>query len=420
MLVTHSGGFRGSLLMSLVFTLFSFSSYSQDSLNAEHLFDQARRIAFNESDFPKAIVIAKKALRQAPDYLDIYAFLGRLYAWNKNPDSSRRYFTIAIGKNPGFEDGYVGYADLEIWNSDDSAALDVLNRGLSLIPSSVPLLLRKARVLNNKRRYKEAISTVDSLLIIDKTNTEARALAERINDHISFNRIGVYLEYIHFDKQFPDPWNLLSIDYTRQTGIGPITARVNYARRFNDDGVQYELEAYPRISKTFYSFLNVAYSDHAVFPRWRGAVSLYANLNKGFEAELGIRYLYFNSPTYIYTAYLGKYLGSFLVGGRVYLTPDKNKNINQAYSLLFRHYYGRTNNYIGINLGAGISPDDRLSSYQLNNTYKLATYRAEFNARFTIRQMNIVTFNASILNQEYRPGEVGNQFQFGLGYARRF
>jgi YaiO family outer membrane protein len=384
------------------------------------LFSQSRKIAFDKNDFPQAITLAKRALQYDPDYLDIHVFLGRLYAWNKRPDSSRHYFNAAIVRNGKFEDAYVGYADLEIWNNNDSGALNIIRQGLEHLPSSISLLLRKARILNNNRLYKDAIATVDTLLVIDKTNTEARALAERINDNISFNRIGLYAEYIHFDKQFPDPWNLLSFDYTRQTGIGPFTARINYARRFRDDGLQYELEAYPRISKTFYTFLNLGYSDHRVFPGWRAGFSLYANLRKGFEAELGIRYLYFSNSTFIYTGYLGKYLGSFLIGGRVYLTPGNNKNISQAYSVLVRYYYGRSNNYIGLNVGAGISPDDRLSSYQLNSTYKLATYRAELNTRYTIRQMNIITFNATILNQEYRVGEVGNQFQLGLGYARRF
>jgi YaiO family outer membrane protein len=393
--------------------------YSQDSLNTEVLFVEARKLAFDNNDYSQAISFAQRALRKDPGYVDIYVFLGRLYAWKKEGDSARYYFSAALARNERLEDAYLGYADLEIWNSNDSAALDIINRGLVLNPGSVPLLLRKARVLNDRKAYREAISVVDTILLLERTNTEARVLGERINDNISFNRIGLYTEYVSFDKQFPDPWYLLSLDYTRQTKLGAFTARVNYARRFKDDGLQYELEAYPRISRTFYTFINLGYSAHTVFPRWRGGASLYANLPKAFEGELGMRYLYFTSSTFIYTAYAGKYIKSFLLGGRAYLTPGKN-NIAQAYSVLLRYYFGRTNNYIGVSAGAGISPDERLTSYKLNSTYKLATYKAELNIRYTVRQLNIFTLNASVVNQEYKLGEVGNQLQLGLGYARRF
>jgi YaiO family outer membrane protein len=81
------------------------------------------------------------------------------------------------------------------------------------------------------------------------------------------------------------------------------------------DGLQYELESYPRFSKTFYAYANIGYSDNVgVFPKWKAGASLYANLPKAFEAELGIRYLYFNSAAYIYTLYIGKYYKSFLFG----------------------------------------------------------------------------------------------------------
>ncbi len=401
-------------------TLFAHKAVAQDTTTADGLFAAAREMAFKDKNYTDAIRLSKKALSINPAYTDIIIFTGRLYSWDKQPDSARIYFEKAIQQKNVTADAYAAYADLEFWNDNREKALLLIEQGLITSPTSVELLLRRAKILNANRAYKSAILVVDTILKLDKNNTDARALASQIRDNVSKNRIGVKYDYLSFDKQFPNPWQLASIDYTRQTKAGPITARINYANRFKKNGLQYELESYPRFSKTFYSYFNVAYSDSVgVFPRWKLGTSLYANLPKAFEAELGIRYLYFSADAFIYTLYIGKYYKSFLFGARTYLTPA-NSNISQSYSIMARYYYGGIDDYIGLLAGAGLSPDDRRVNIQLNSTYKLQTYMAELTLRRAVRKLNIFTINASILNQEYLPGIKGNQIQAGIGYIRRF
>lgn len=388
--------------------------------NADSLYAEARRLAFDDKEYTQAIVLAKAALAASPAYTDILVFTGRLYAWNKQPDSARFYFKSAIAQKPDMEDAYAAYADVELWNDSRDTALAIVQRGLAAHPASVPLLLRRAKVLYALRDFEAAIKTVDTVLHADRNNTDARRLAAQIRDNISKNRIGVKYDRVSFDKQFPDPWQLVSIDYTRQTRVGAFTARVNYANRFKTDGLQYEVEAYPIFSRTFYGYVNFAYSDNVgVFPQRKAGASLYANLPAAFEAEAGVRYLYFSSDVMAYTLYAGKYYKSFLFGARAFITPI-NGNRAQAYNLTARYYYGGIDDYVGLNLGTGISPDDRRINIQLDNVYRLRSYTAEVLFRHAIRKLNIITANVSVLNQEYLPNMVGNQLQLGLGYIRRF
>ena len=393
---------------------------AQDANTPDGLFAAARKEAFDNKNYNAAIALAQKANQLNPAYTDITVFLGRLYAWKEMPDSARYYYNMALEQNPAMIDAYAAYGDLELWNNNYETSIDILNKGLSYDSAAVPLLLRKAKVLNAIREYKAAIDVLDILLMYDRKNTQARALASQIRDNVSRNRIGVKYDYVHFDKQFPDPWQFVSIDYTRQTKAGPVTARLNYGNRFKTSGVQYELEAYPRFSKTFYGYVNIGYSDDlTVFPRWRAGASLYTNLPKAFESEIGVRYLYFNSDAFIYTLYVGKYHNNFLFGARTYLAPA-SKNIAQSYSVLARYYYGGIDDYVGLTAGAGLSPDDRRVNVQLNSNYKLRTYTGELTVRHSIRKLNVVTLNISLLNQEYLPGMIGNQIQAGIGYIRRF
>ncbi|HZX59621.1 MAG TPA: tetratricopeptide repeat protein, partial [Mucilaginibacter sp.] len=226
---------------------------AQGGLSSDELFQQARKAAFDQKDYPKAISLSKQALTRSPDYSDIRVFLGRVYTWSDKTDSARTEFNTILSKHPDNEDAAFAFGSLEYWNNNSPKALQLVQTGLKFHPQSKDLLLLKAKVLNDLKRFSEANTTLDTLIKADPTNSDARALAARVRDNSSVNKIGVTYDYIHFDKQFSAPWQLASIEYGRQTGIGSIIGFVNYANRFNTNGVQYEIDAYPHISKTFYA-----------------------------------------------------------------------------------------------------------------------------------------------------------------------
>lgn len=273
------------------------------------------------------------------------------------------------------------------------------------------------------RRYPEAAAAADSLLEQDPKNAAARALVLSIKNQDSNNKIGLAYDYIYFDKQFDKPWQIASLDYTRQTSLGSITGRVNYASRYGQSGWQGEIDAYPHISNTFYTYLNFGYSgDYPVFPQYRAGFSLYANLPASFEAEAGLRYLYFTSATWIYTASVGKYYKNFWFNFRTYLTPS-NQKISQSYALTARYYFGGADDYLSASVGTGISPDDRSKDVQLNNenyNYKLKAQKASLAYRKTIGRLNVIGLSVSYVYEEYRPVTYGNQIDAGITYQRKF
>ncbi|RYZ54814.1 MAG: YaiO family outer membrane beta-barrel protein [Sphingobacteriales bacterium] len=410
-----------TLFLLIPIFLSSVICRSQDNLSADSLYTLARQAAFDDKEYHKAISLGQEALMKNPDYTDVRVFIGRIYTWNNQPDSARLMFDTVINSGKAGADLFSAYTDLEYWNNKDSAALNTVSRGLIQFPGDVPLLYRKALIFNKLKDYRSAALVLDTVLSIDRGHAEARALSMRIRENISLNRIGVRYDYVYFDRQFADAWHLASIDYTRQTKLGSLTARINYANRFARTGLQYELDAYPSISRTFYGYLNIGFSDSAgVFPKYKGGASLYANLPKAFEGELGVRYLFFTDPTYIYTVYLGKYYKSFLFGARTYLSRKSGK-LAQTYNVSGRYYFGGADDYFSLTLGAGISPDDRLTNVQYDLfAGNLRTYRSAFDLRFSVRTLNVISFGLSFVSQEYLPGTLGNQFQAGVGYIRRF
>ncbi len=406
-------------VLPLFFLAFSQFAKAQ-AINSDSLFSLARIAVFDEKKPDKAKALLQQLLKQSPDYIDASVFLARIFAWNKDYDSSRNILRQVLQKRPSYTDASVALADVEYWNDNNTAALQVLDSGLIYQPSSVELLNRKAKVLIQLDRTEEAKLVLNQVLKVDPANQDATTLKNKIVSTNAKNSVGLSYDYVHFDKQFADPWQLISVDYTRRTKYGSLTPRMNYANRFRQNGYQIELDAYPKISKTFYSYVNVGFSDNVgIFPQWRFGASLYANLPKSYEAELGLRYLYFSDPTIIYTAYAGKYYKSFLFGLRAYLTPG-NTSISQSYNASARYYFAGADDFIGLSIGTGISPDERILNTQIASSYNLKTVRAGINGRFSVVKLNVFTYNISLNNQEYLPGEKDNQVQAGIGYIRRF
>lgn len=401
----------------------SLINQNTDTSSSDGLLKAARNATFDKKDYGLAKTFLYHALSISPGYADIKVFLGRIHTWSNNLDSARFYFNEVLKVNPGHEDAAVAFSDMEYWNDNNEKSHNIVTEALVYHPASADLLFRKARALNSLHRYTEADVAVQQVLRINKNNSDARSLANRIKELATKNKIGISYDYVYFDKQFKDPWHLSSFDYTRRTGFGSLIGRVNYANRFKENGVQYELESYPRISKTFYSYISAGYSDNVgVFPQWRGGFSLYINLPKSYEADLGVRYLKFSGdPTWIYTGYLGKYYKSWLFGARAYVTPGAFTNtVSASYTASARYYYGSADDMFGINVGYGISPDDRFNSIQIDSKIRLVSYKAGLSFKKKVSKSSVLSIDGSWFNQEYLPQVIGNQYQFSLGWLRRF
>jgi len=411
--------YKNVLLPVLLFCLTTASA--QNNSSTDDLFKQARSAAFDQKNYPLAISLSKQALIKSPDYTDISVFLGRLYTWTDKTDSARAIFKAVLDKHPDNEDAAFADGSLEYWNNNSAAALTVVNNGVKYHPLSKDLLLLKGKILNNLKQYKAADSTLNILIKTDPANSDARSLDERVKDNASVNKISLSYDYIYFDKEFSSPWQLAEIDYSRQTSLGSIIGTLNYANRFNTNGLQYEVDMYPHLSKLFYAYVSGAYSgDGSIFPKYRAGFSLYANLPNSFDGELGFRYLYFSGPTWIYTAAVGKYVGDFRFNLRTYLTPSFG-SISQSYSLNARYYTGGTDDYFTFTIGTGVSPDDPRNIILLNNgnKYKLSSDNIEAGYRRSFKR-NILFINVSLDNQEYRFQTRGNQLDIGIGYQKRF
>lgn len=409
--------------LSITFTIQLFvvgNLFAQDTTNltSDELFTQARNIPKEKANYPKIINTLKLALAKSPDYADIRLFLGRVYTWNDNLDSARYQFNQVLSKEPNNIEAYSAIFDVEYWNENYRRALDHANQGLLYDPNSSELLIKKAKALNALKDSRQALAVLRSYNKQNPGQDTVKTYYQMLRSENAKNLIDLSYEYVYFDKRFDDPWHYTSLDYTRNTGLGSITGRLMYSNRFREDGLQGEIEAYPSISKGIYAYVGAGYSQSDIFPRFRAGVSLYYTLPKSFDAETGFRYLDFNpSKTYIYVLALGKYTGNFYFNLKSYLSPDVDI-FSHSYTFSARYYFSDRYNFIGAQIGAGISPDDRARN--IMGEGNLSTYKFGVNySRDLIKNFTIAT-SGLWFYEEYRTGLWGNQIGVGVSLIKRF
>lgn len=172
------------------------------------------------------------------------------------------------------------------------------------------------------------------------------------------------------------PWRVGSLELSAKARPGTLVGRVNHAERFGRGGYQVEADAYPRLARRLYAYLNAGFSDAPVFPGRRYGGELYASLPRAVEASLGARRLEFTqTEVTIYTGSLGKYAGNYYLSARPYVTPRED-GTSVSGSVLVRRYFSSAQSYATFVAGAGSSSTDSPLEFELRRTsaYRLGVY----------------------------------------------
>ncbi len=398
-----------SVILFFVLLLAGYDGKSQTIQEAKNLAYNGQRAQARE--------VCRKILAKEYDS-DVAVLMARTYAWDGQYDSSRVVITEILKRYPTHWDALDAISDVQYWDKKYVEAIAFCDIALAKDAKDQHFILKKAVLLNAKGDYDQSAGQLESLLKINPANAEARKKLSDIRLDQQKNRIRLTYTYDFFEKNASkDPWHLVALSYSRKASFGTIIGRLNWAERFGSKGFQYEMDAYPHLSENNYLYLNLGYSDLTIFPKIRSGAEWYHSFPKAFEGSLGMRALIFaNSNTYMLTGTVGKYTGNYWISLRSYVTPSTN-GTSVSGSIQARRYFSDPENYLGLRLGYGVSPDDRShgdgSSSYLN--LKSQSVRGEFNHLFNkIWTLNI---GASLSHEEFTSvGYVLNySFDFGIG-----
>ena len=280
-----------------------------------------------------------------PDYTDVRSLLAKTYSWDGNYDEARKQFNRITSEERQHLEVWMAAIRNEMFAENFYIALGLANKALTYLPQEDDLGQLRSDILKQLEGVEDSTSA-DSTS--EKTVEEVKKYK---------NTLAIFSSTDVFDVVF-DPMFYSGLEYIHETSLGKIIPRINYSNRFDIDGIQYELDLYPKISKTFYAYLNYGYSQSEIYPAQRFGGDLYANLPKGIEASLGARYLSFTeSNVTIYTGSVGLYKGNYYFSLRPYVTPRNNNTTGISGILIARKYLKDANNFIGFSGGMGFMPE---------------------------------------------------------------
>ncbi len=297
-------------------------------------------------------------------------------------------------------------------------------------------MLKRAKAQFAMLDYRGCVNTLDTMRKIDSTNPEANKLLTEAKIKLLKNTLQFgYLLNVFNAAPF-GPWDYWWIQYTRNILHCPVSAKITYGSIFGlpvgwRNGVQFEVGAYPSITKTTSADATVAYSNNfAVFPQWQISANIIQKLPLGFEGSIGGTYMHFidvvDSPAtppqdvWIFDPYIGYYFGidKWQLSYRPYFVYKK-PTIYITHTAVLRHYFGNSDTWASLYGTYGTSPF--VDYFQISPvSTKVEMVGVDYQTRLPHNWLIWPMVSYEYL-EYYPPNELfGNMFYFQIIITKRF
>ncbi|CAN1561835.1 YaiO family, OMP domain [Flavobacteriaceae bacterium] len=413
------------LTLLLVFGFAKNESIFAQKINVDSLLTVAVQEVNKDKNYGSALKKTQLGMKLAPNYLDFHLLTGRIYQLTNIKDSARYFYNYVIDKNPVYQDAFTYLINMDIEEKNYSEAQIVVDKAIEAHPEKKDFRYKKLIIYELQEEKEKSEAYLKEIQAMYPMDSDLKLHSYIAANRLKSDRIGVNYNFTCFNRSGYGPWHFGSLQYIRQRDWGSAIARINYSNRYADgqsviNGIQYEAETYLFTSKNSYSYAGASYSNDPVFPKLRLGYSFFHNFKKGWEADLGIRYINTDETNFT-TAVLGfgKYLGSYWLNLRSYLQFD-NSTVYPAFTLTSRYYFNTRFDYLTLIAGYGTSPDERTTLGQINQRLSLDSFRIG-GGYYRLFGKNYVTgIQLSVNNQEYVPGFKQIETEIALVFQYQF
>ncbi|WP_418262715.1 YaiO family outer membrane beta-barrel protein [Flavobacterium faecale] len=417
---------KKSTIFSVLFALtVVFQIQGQEKLyngNPDTSFETARKLAFNDQR-KQAQDTLVHILTKYPNYSDIRTFLATTYSWDGDYKKARKEFAYVIKNDLKNKENWIAAIKNESWSNAYYEAITMADNALKVFPDDAEILLLKASALENIKKPLEASTIVEAVLAKNPEDSKALAFKASLDQSLRKNAIGLRSVVDVYSEVF-DPMQLHTLNYSRLTPYGSIITKLNFNRRFNENGVQFEVDMYPKIAKGLYAYVNFGVADSFLFPDIRYGAELHQSLPYSLEVSAGFRALQYDNTTLIYTGSLGWYTGNSYWSLRPYLTPGDG-GLSTSGLLNYRRYRANADNYWSTSFSMGFSPEIYQFKVENNENTIINLQSQRFNLSYfftTHNNKNAWGAQFDLTHQEisFDPGSYFWIYSFTLSWDMRF
>ena len=411
-------------------------------------FETAYQLAYDGKN-TQANLMLGNFTKESPDNQEAKSLLASTYSWNGDYDKARADFNAVLSKNKTDKDIWISAIKNELYAKNYATALGLSNKALVHFQDDKELSRLKSLAfsgVNELAFEKDGWYNVESKVetnfnkskkgnkgknaLVEKAKTDSTLVLRKtpVTEEKLKNRIAVNSSVTVFDQRF-DPVVSSSISYKRQTKYGSIIPRLNNSNRLGKNGLQFDIDLYPKIAKGFYAYVNYGYSNSELYPNHKVGGDIYYNHKSGFEFSSGGRYISFATrDVKSITNSVGYYRGNYYFSLRSFITPGVDDKLTKASgNILVRKYLKDAENYVGVNFGIGFSPELRQFSsgdqILAETLLYIESQRLSCEYQFTSKN-NLSSYrtNIGVLRQEqsFDPGSFFYSISAGLTYQFNF
>jgi YaiO family outer membrane protein len=390
--------------------------------NPDTSFETARKLAFNKQR-KQAQDTLLSILTKYPDYHDIRSFLATTYSWDGEYKQARKEFAYVIEKDPKNKSNWVAAINNELWADAPYNALEMTTTALTILPEDADILYQKASAQENTDKPFEALKTIETILAKNPEDQKAQDFKNNLSQKLRNYSVGIKSTVDLYSDVF-DPMQYHTFKLSHITKYGSVIAKLNFNRRFNENGTQFEVDLYPKIAKGLYAYLNFGLANSAIFPDFRYGAELYKSLPHSFEASLGFRSLQYSTTTTIYTGSIGWYTGNDYWSIRPYFTPG-DSGTSTSGALTYRKYRANADNYLSLGYSMGFSPENNQFYFDTNDAAIINLKSQKVNLGYyftTTHNKNAWGAQFDITHQEksFSPGSYLWVYSLSLSWDLRF
>ncbi len=318
---------------------------------------------------------------------------------------------------------YSNKINLLMAKGDFVYALQSVDTALQHFEYAEPFLLKKVIILDSLGRFVEAAHYADTLskrFDLRKHREYAALLRSKTMQHA----FGLSLLNSSFsgvdDNPAPPAYRIATLYYTRR--LSPkisYGAQLLFTGRQSGTGIMGEGDLTYTTNKLLYWNASIGISNNVLLPKYRLAYSLYRQLGKGFEGEIGARFL---EVVAIKAASLvvgaSKSFDPFLLNARIFAIKEE-KDFYFAFQAGAKYELTEAD-LLQANFGLGTSPDDRSRLILLPELGGVMSRSVGAGYRRTINYRTSLGLNGTYTSQKIGTATFRNQYDLLLALQVKF
>jgi YaiO family outer membrane protein len=300
-----------------------------------------------------AIQKAQNYLKVFPQDADVALILAKLYVKHGQYHKARDLLLNHIYLYPSYSELYLSLINIDIHLHHLKEGIMLVHLGLIFSPWDALLHKKKNDLvfLMQKRKSSKPQKSPNQYVEVERAHVpEPKSY---------LNEIAIYQQN-YYITDVRKVWDYTSVYYGRQTQLGKLYGKINYASRLKRQAAQYEIEFFPKLNRFLYLDLDASVANQPVlFPNYSYAAELFVVFPHLFNSSYGAQMNKIdNRHQYSrFTTSISKdiHLSNLTFRPYFYLPNAGARSI--LYTLNYRYTFLEPYGYMGFVVGAGTTPD---------------------------------------------------------------